>query len=122
IDYRFIGTLDAETRRQKVEEISYGIRDVWVDPTEAVEERVDGLVKDGQFYYETARLLDQEALVSREAWAYSVGLSSAVYYELQAYRTHTQMQDFRIASQESLALQARGQTHADDREGAGSSV
>ncbi|GJZ83695.1 hypothetical protein Tco_0648868 [Tanacetum coccineum] len=81
----------------------------------------------------------------REAWAHSVGLSSAVHYELQAYRTHTQMQDFRIASQESLvttlithvsslqghllatlrqiqALQARGQTHVDDREGAGNST
>ncbi|GKD61155.1 hypothetical protein Tco_1298664 [Tanacetum coccineum] len=162
--------------------------DVWVDPTEAVEEvapttlegvnarvtelaavqeqdtqdiyaviedtqdrqtqlfqRVDGLVEDRQFHYETARLLDREALVSREAWAHSVGLSSAVHYELQAYRTHTQMQDYRIASQESLmttliaqvsslqgqlsaalgqiqALQARDQTHADDPEGAGSSA
>ncbi|GJS36322.1 hypothetical protein Tco_0534704 [Tanacetum coccineum] len=63
---------------------------------------VDGLVEDRHFHYETARLLDREALVSREAWAHSVGLSSAVHYELQAYRTHTQMQDYRIASQESL--------------------
>ncbi|GJU46741.1 putative reverse transcriptase domain-containing protein [Tanacetum coccineum] len=70
IDYGFIGTLDAETRRQRAEEVDYGIRDVWVDPIEAVEEdrqtqlfqRVDGLVEDRQFYYETARLLDQEAL------------------------------------------------------------
>ncbi|GKE69548.1 hypothetical protein Tco_1527620, partial [Tanacetum coccineum] len=144
-DYRFIGTMDAEIRRQRAEEVGYGIRDVWVDPTEAVEEvapttlegvnarvtelaavqeqdtqdiyaviedgqdrqtqlfqRVDGLVEDRQFHYETARLLDREAHVSREAWAHSVGLSSAVHYELQAYRTHTQMQDYRIASQESL--------------------
>ncbi|GKA81237.1 hypothetical protein Tco_0787929 [Tanacetum coccineum] len=162
INYGFIGTLDAETS-QRAEEVGYGIRDVWVDPTEAVGEvapttlegvnarvtmlaavqeqdthdvyamiedthdrqtqlfqRVDGLVEDGQFHYETARLLDQEALVSQEAWTHSVGLSSAVHYELQAYRTHTQMQDFRIASQESMALQARGQTHADDSEGAAS--
>ncbi|GKA42205.1 hypothetical protein Tco_0734865, partial [Tanacetum coccineum] len=63
---------------------------------------VDGLVKDRHFHYETARLLDWEALVSREAWAHSVGLSSAIHYELQAYRTHTQMQDYHIASQESL--------------------
>ncbi|GJR30273.1 hypothetical protein Tco_1106505 [Tanacetum coccineum] len=145
IDYGFIGTLDAETRRQRAEEVGYGIRDVWVDPTEAVEEvapttlegvnarvtelaavqeqdtqdvyaviedtqdgqtqlfqRVNGLVEDRQFHYETTRLLDQEALVSREAWAHSVRLSSAVHYELQVYRTHTQMQDYRIASQESL--------------------
>ncbi|GJV58996.1 hypothetical protein Tco_1465096 [Tanacetum coccineum] len=163
-DYGFIGTMDAEIRRQRAEEVGYGIRDVWVDPTEAVEEvapttlegvnaRVTELAavqeQDTQdiyaFHHETARLLDQEALVSREAWAHSVGLSSAVHYELQAYRTHTQMQDYRIASQESLtatliaqvsllqgqlsaalgqiqALQARDQTHVDDPEGAGSSA
>ncbi|GJW41510.1 hypothetical protein Tco_0067355 [Tanacetum coccineum] len=137
MDYGFIGTLDAKTRHQRAEEVGYGIRDVWVDPTEAVEEvapttlegvnarvtelasvqeqdtwdiydviedtqdrqtllfqRVDGLVKDRHFHYETAQLLDQEALVSREAWAHSVGLSSAVHYKLQAYKNHTQMQDF----------------------------
>ncbi|GKB94670.1 hypothetical protein Tco_0980807 [Tanacetum coccineum] len=67
-------------------------------------QRVDGLVEDRLFHYETTRLLDQEALVSREAWAHSIGLSSVVHYEMQAYRTHTQMQDFRIASQESLMM------------------
>ncbi|GKE06815.1 hypothetical protein Tco_1398833 [Tanacetum coccineum] len=65
--------------------------------------------------------------------------------ELQAYMTHTQMQDYHIASQESLmttliahvsslqgqlsvalgqiqAPQARDQTHADDSEGAASTI
>ncbi|GKE23800.1 hypothetical protein Tco_1435312, partial [Tanacetum coccineum] len=131
-DYGFIGTMGAKIRRQRAGEVGYGIRDVWVDPTEVVEEvalmtlegvnarvtelatvqeqdtqdvyaviedtqdrqtqlfqRVDGLVEDRNFHYETARLLDREALVSREAWAHSVGLSSVVHYELQAYRTHT---------------------------------
>ncbi|GKG21453.1 hypothetical protein Tco_0384048, partial [Tanacetum coccineum] len=37
-NYGFIGTTDAEIRRWRVEEVGYGIRDVWVDPTEAVEE------------------------------------------------------------------------------------
>ncbi|GJT81286.1 zinc finger, CCHC-type, retrotransposon gag domain protein [Tanacetum coccineum] len=31
IDYGFIGTLDAKTRRQRAEEVGYRIRDVWVD-------------------------------------------------------------------------------------------
>ncbi|GKE05545.1 reverse transcriptase domain-containing protein [Tanacetum coccineum] len=161
-DYGFIGTMDADIRRQRVEEVGYCIRDIWVDPTEVVEEvvpttlegvnaRVTELAavqdQDTQdiyaFHYETAQLLDQEALISREAWAHSVGLSSIVRYELQAYRTHTQMQDYRIASQESLmttliaqvsslqgqlsadlgqiqAPQARDQTHVDDPEGAAS--
>ncbi|GKE47607.1 hypothetical protein Tco_1478865, partial [Tanacetum coccineum] len=38
IDYGFIGTLDAKTRSQRAEKVGYGIRDVWVDLIEAVEE------------------------------------------------------------------------------------
>ncbi|GKF25387.1 hypothetical protein Tco_0081281, partial [Tanacetum coccineum] len=37
-DYGFIGTMDAEVRRQRAKEVGYGIKDVWVDPTETVEE------------------------------------------------------------------------------------
>ncbi|GKD37147.1 hypothetical protein Tco_1257354 [Tanacetum coccineum] len=165
--------LTALTSRYEVEESSmaaprptrgHGADYGFIDSTETVEEvapttlegvndRVTELAavqeQDTQdiyvFHYETARLLDQEALVSREAWTHSIGLSTAVHYELQAYRTHTQMQDYRIALQESLmmtliahvsslqgqlsaalgqiqALQARDQTHAGDREGTGSSA
>ncbi|GJX90968.1 hypothetical protein Tco_0344294 [Tanacetum coccineum] len=69
IDYGFIGTLDAKTRRQRAEEFGYGIRDVLVDLTEAVEE----------------------------------GQLSVALGQIQA-------------------LQARGQTHVDDREGAASTA
>ncbi|GJV44625.1 putative reverse transcriptase domain-containing protein [Tanacetum coccineum] len=131
VDYGFIGTMDAEVRRQRAEEVGYGIRDVWVDPAETVDEvasttlkgvndkvtelaavqeqdtqdiyvviedtqdrqsqiyqRVDILAEDRQFHYKTPRLLDQEALVSREAWAYSIGLSMAVHYELDSCQQH----------------------------------
>ncbi|GKD49489.1 hypothetical protein Tco_1278465, partial [Tanacetum coccineum] len=117
-DYRFIGTLDAETRRQRAEEVGYGIRDVWVDLTEAVEEmapmtlewvnarvtelaqRVDVLIEDRQFHQETVLLMEQEALASREAWTHS-GQLSAAQGQIQA-------------------LQARDPTHANDPEGADS--
>ncbi|GKD94109.1 hypothetical protein Tco_1373946 [Tanacetum coccineum] len=114
VDYGFISTLDAKTRRQRAEDVGYGIRDeqdtqdmyAVIEDTQDRQtqlfQRVDRLVEDRQFHQETALLLDQEALASREAWAYSVGLSSTVHYELQAYRTHTQMQDYHIALQESL--------------------
>ncbi|GKF24824.1 hypothetical protein Tco_0080718 [Tanacetum coccineum] len=36
VDYRFVSTIDAEARRQGISEVGYGIRDTWVDPTEAV--------------------------------------------------------------------------------------
>ncbi|GKD51795.1 hypothetical protein Tco_1280771, partial [Tanacetum coccineum] len=38
IDYGFIGTLDAKTRRQRAEEVGYGIKDTSVDPREAADE------------------------------------------------------------------------------------
>ncbi|GJU00080.1 hypothetical protein Tco_1110418 [Tanacetum coccineum] len=62
----FVDTMDTEIRRQRAEEVGYGIRDVWIDPREAVEEdrqtqiyqSVETLVDDSQYHYETARLLD----------------------------------------------------------------
>ncbi|GKC22098.1 hypothetical protein Tco_1024248, partial [Tanacetum coccineum] len=86
-DNRFFGTMDTEIRRQRAEEVGYGIRDVWVDPREAIEEvapmtlegvntRVTKLTavqeQDTQDIYATVRLLDQEALVSREVWGHSI--------------------------------------------------
>nr|GEY08884.1 reverse transcriptase domain-containing protein [Tanacetum cinerariifolium] len=80
---------------QRAEEVGYGIRDVWVDLTEFVEEvalttlegvnarvtelteTIDVLIEDKEFHQETVLLMEQEALVSREAWAQLVGLSSA---------------------------------------------
>ncbi|GJT61256.1 hypothetical protein Tco_1004789 [Tanacetum coccineum] len=124
-DYVFIGTMDAKIRRYRAEKVDYGIKDVWVYLAEAVEEvasttleevnarvtelvaRVDVLIKDRQFHHETALLLDQEALASRKAWTHSVGLSSG---------------QVSVALGQIQALQARDQTHADDPEGASSSV
>ncbi|GJR91657.1 hypothetical protein Tco_0215668 [Tanacetum coccineum] len=129
-DYGFVGTMDTEIRRQRAEEVGYGIRDVWVDPREAVEEvapmtlegvntrvtelatvqeqdtqdiyavigdtqdrqtqiyqSVETLVDDSQYHYETARLLDQEALVSREAWGRSIEVSYMARSEIMALRS-----------------------------------
>ncbi|GKA46462.1 hypothetical protein Tco_0739345 [Tanacetum coccineum] len=48
VDYGFIGTMGAEIRRQRAEEVGYGIRDVWVDPTEDVEEDIYAVIEDTQ--------------------------------------------------------------------------
>ncbi|GKE99015.1 hypothetical protein Tco_0022366, partial [Tanacetum coccineum] len=37
-DYGFVGTMDTEIKRQRAKEVGYGIRDVWIDPREAVKE------------------------------------------------------------------------------------
>ncbi|GKD83902.1 hypothetical protein Tco_1350741 [Tanacetum coccineum] len=38
IDYGFVSTVDAEERREGIRDVRYGIRDTWVDSTEAVQE------------------------------------------------------------------------------------
>nr|GEW93941.1 hypothetical protein [Tanacetum cinerariifolium] len=38
IDYGFVSTLESEVRRQRISKVGYGIRDTWVNPTEAVPE------------------------------------------------------------------------------------
>ncbi|GJY12532.1 hypothetical protein Tco_0381841 [Tanacetum coccineum] len=68
-DYGFIVTLDAEIRCQRFEEVGY-------DRLSYFRECI--LTGGRQFHDETAGLLDHEALVSREAWAHSMGLSSAI--------------------------------------------
>nr|GFA59784.1 putative reverse transcriptase domain-containing protein [Tanacetum cinerariifolium] len=83
-DYGFVDSVEAEIRRRRAKDIGYGIRDTWIDPREVAEEgrqteifqRVEALVDDSQYHYETGRHVDQEARCSREAWAHSIGLSS----------------------------------------------
>ncbi|GJW16876.1 putative reverse transcriptase domain-containing protein [Tanacetum coccineum] len=94
-DYGFVDSVDAKISRQRVEEVGYGIRDAWVDSRSATEEgrqtqiyqRVETLVDDSQYHYETARLLDQEALVSREAWGRSIEVSYMARSEIMALRS-----------------------------------
>ncbi|GKC31800.1 hypothetical protein Tco_1039094 [Tanacetum coccineum] len=45
---RLASTIDAEARRQGISEVGYGIRDTWVDPTEAVLEDLYALLVDAQ--------------------------------------------------------------------------
>nr|GFB08461.1 hypothetical protein [Tanacetum cinerariifolium] len=71
-------------------------------------QRVEALVDDSQYHYETGRLVDQEARCSREAWTHSIGLSSAGHLA--------------TALSEIQALQAREQARADAPEGASSST
>ncbi|GJX88770.1 reverse transcriptase domain-containing protein [Tanacetum coccineum] len=130
----------AAVQEQDTQDIYAVIKDAQDRKTQ-IFQSVEALIDDRQYHYETARLLDQEALVSKEAWVHYVGLSSAIHYKLQGYRTYTWMQDHRIDAQEALiatltapvsslqghlvtalgeirALQARDQTRADAPEGA----
>ncbi|GJU71040.1 hypothetical protein Tco_1262445 [Tanacetum coccineum] len=78
-DYRFVNTMDTEIRRQRAEESRsrtrkdiYAVIEDTQDRLTQIYQSVGTLVDDSQYHYETARLLDQEALVSREAWGRSI--------------------------------------------------
>ncbi|GJY24458.1 hypothetical protein Tco_0398116 [Tanacetum coccineum] len=65
-------------------------------------QRVDLLIGDRMTLQETVLIVEEEAYASREAWAYAIGLSQAVHYELQTHReqvheTRSQMQQAEMA-------------------------
>nr|GFD49979.1 hypothetical protein [Tanacetum cinerariifolium] len=80
----------------------YGVMEDTQGRQTQIFQRVEVLVDDSQYHYETGQLVDQEAIVSREALAHSIGLSLAVHFKLQGYMTHTWVQDQRIDAQDTL--------------------
>nr|GEU41864.1 reverse transcriptase domain-containing protein [Tanacetum cinerariifolium] len=85
------------------DDVGYDIRNTWVDPAETVPEiepmtmgevntkRVDLLMKDMIAHQETIQIVEEEAYVAREAWAHSIGLSQAVYSELQTHQKQVKL-------------------------------
>ncbi|GKD42018.1 hypothetical protein Tco_1266663 [Tanacetum coccineum] len=99
-NYGFIGTADAEIRCRRAEEASYGIRDVWVDPAEVVEEVAPATLEEVN-----VRVTELAAVQEQDTQDVS---------SLQGQLS--------VALGQIQALQARDQTHADDYEGASSSA
>ncbi|GJZ84307.1 hypothetical protein Tco_0649646 [Tanacetum coccineum] len=113
----------------RTREVGYSIRDTWVDPAEAVPEiapmtvgedsrtrisqrvtvdsqRVNLLMGDRMTLSEIVLIVEEEAYSSREAWAHLIGLSQAVYHELQTHRDHVYAHETQIqAHQTHLQLQ-----------------
>nr|GFB91336.1 hypothetical protein [Tanacetum cinerariifolium] len=54
--------------------------------TDTDSQRVDLLMKDKIAHQGTIQIIEDEAYVVREAWAYSIGLSQGVHYELQTHQ------------------------------------
>nr|GEY87670.1 reverse transcriptase domain-containing protein [Tanacetum cinerariifolium] len=97
----------AAVQEQDTQDIYRVMEDTQGRPME-IFQSVEALVDDSQYHYQTGRLVDQEAIVSRKAWAHSIGLSSAGHLAM--------------ALGEIRALQTREQARAGAPEGAGSST
>ncbi|GKF23922.1 hypothetical protein Tco_0076244, partial [Tanacetum coccineum] len=76
----------AVVQEQDTQDI-YGVIEGTQGRQTQIYQRVDTLVDDSQYHYETARLLDQEALVSWEAWGRSMEVSYMARSEIMALRS-----------------------------------
>nr|GFB98604.1 hypothetical protein [Tanacetum cinerariifolium] len=64
----------AAVQEQDTQDI-YGVMEDTQGRQTEIFQRVEALVNDSQYHYETGRLVDQDAIVSQEAWAHSIGLN-----------------------------------------------
>ncbi|GJT55678.1 putative reverse transcriptase domain-containing protein [Tanacetum coccineum] len=97
------------TIRHEIDGINVRFEDAQYDRA-LLSGQVNMLRKDRQYYLHTSMLVESEARVAREAWEQSMGCSRVVHDELQAYQTHTQIQDTRIFLLEALVTTLVSQT------------
>ncbi|GKE11102.1 putative reverse transcriptase domain-containing protein, partial [Tanacetum coccineum] len=116
-DYRFISTIDAEIRHQRAEEVGYGIRDVWVDPTEAVEE-VAPTTLEGV----NARVTELAAIQEQDTQDVYDVIEDTQDRQTQLFQRANGLGQLSAALGHIQAFQARDQTHANDYEGAASTT
>ncbi|GJZ15022.1 hypothetical protein Tco_0550699 [Tanacetum coccineum] len=77
-------------------------------------QRVDLLIEDKIAHQETMQIVKEEAYASREAWAHAIGLSQAVYSELQTY--HEQAELLAHREQQTRARQPGSDARAPDHQ------
>ncbi|GJW68494.1 hypothetical protein Tco_0122918 [Tanacetum coccineum] len=114
-DYRFVDTVDAKISRRRAEEVGlrvtelatvlgqdtqdiYGVIEDTQGRQTQIYQRVETFVDDSQYHYDIVRLLDQEALVSREAWGRFMEVSYMARSEIMALRSI-------VMSQKKMILQ-----------------
>ncbi|GJS09339.1 putative reverse transcriptase domain-containing protein [Tanacetum coccineum] len=95
-DYRFVGTLDDEIRRDPERYVGYGITNTWDEmvedmqgiPTATDDKRflmsgqLNMLRKDRRAHARTARLMETKARLSREAWVQSMDASDTTRFKV----------------------------------------
>ncbi|GJX73126.1 hypothetical protein Tco_0311721 [Tanacetum coccineum] len=101
--YAFVDMVDATLGRQMSSELDYGITDTWDDLVGAIQEfapttqegddrsllrgRVNMLFRDRPYHRRTALLMEEEARVSRAAWAQSMDTCDQAHSKGMSLRT-----------------------------------
>ncbi|GJW05476.1 hypothetical protein Tco_1564332 [Tanacetum coccineum] len=101
--YGFADILEATLKRRMSRELGYGIRDTWDDLLDdarydraLLRARVNRLDSDRPFHRRTALLMDEEARLSRAAWAQSMDACDQVHSEGILLRTTVMAQQSEI--------------------------
>nr|GEY16028.1 hypothetical protein [Tanacetum cinerariifolium] len=104
VDYGFVDTVEAEMRHRGIGEVGYGIRDTWIDPTEAVPEmapttlekvntRVTELAELHEYDTQDLYALLEDAQDGRTRISQRVAMDS----QRQLHETHSQMHQTEMA-------------------------
>ncbi|GJV66097.1 hypothetical protein Tco_1476925 [Tanacetum coccineum] len=132
-DYGFVATMDRDIMRDLERDVGYGITDTWdemlVDmpgaPTTNDTELGRWMTEDRRAHARTAKLMEAEARMSREAWGRSIDASGLARVEVMSLRTQVVAHQARLQTQmtefERQQGPAKGPTQPDAPEEAGSS-
>ncbi|GJZ24498.1 hypothetical protein Tco_0561957 [Tanacetum coccineum] len=115
-DYGFVATIDREIRRDLERDVGYGITDLWNEiDTDQIYTRLDDeqsgqqllagrlnmLFRDRRAHARTARLMENEARMSREAWGQSMDAGDLARAEVISLRTIVLAQQSQIRELQS---------------------
>ncbi|GKF02638.1 hypothetical protein Tco_0029561 [Tanacetum coccineum] len=123
-DYGFDATIDREIRRDLERDFRYGITDSWDEIVKAMQDtyevytrlddeqtkrqllagRLNMLFRDRYAHARTARLMETEARMSREAWGCSMDASDLAHAEVMSLRTTVLAQQRQKYFTEALKL------------------
>ncbi|GKD96474.1 hypothetical protein Tco_1380371, partial [Tanacetum coccineum] len=113
--YGFVATMDREIRRDPERDVRYGITDLWHEIVETVQgapvstdtelgrhmTSFETRVRDRRAHARTARLMETEARMSREAWGQSMDASDLAHAEVMSLRTTVLAQQSQIRELQS---------------------
>ncbi|GJR07579.1 hypothetical protein Tco_0790231 [Tanacetum coccineum] len=97
-DYGFVATIDREIRCDLERDVGYGITDSWDEIVETLQGapllagRLNMLFRDRRAHARTARLMETEARMSREAWGRSMDVSDLARAEVMSLHHRRQKQ------------------------------
>ncbi|GKD68692.1 hypothetical protein Tco_1322782 [Tanacetum coccineum] len=120
-DYGFVATIDREIKHDPKRDVGYGITDSWDEIAETLQDtdevykrlddeqsqrqllvgRLNMLFSDRRAHARTARLMETEARLSREAWGQSIDASDLARAEVMSLRTTMLAQQLEIRELQS---------------------